>query len=753
MKRCPSCQSAFPTNYTHCPRDGSALAEAGEWAEGTIVRGKYQILSKVGQGGMAAVYKALHIRFKELRALKVMSPELAGDPTFVKRFEQEAIVTRSLQHPNAVRVEDIDEAEDGRPFIVMEYVEGGNLKDVIEREAPMPVARVCSIVKQIAAALDAAHSLGLIHRDIKPANIALVASRDKAGRLSDHVKVLDFGIAKLKEAHLEDSKVHPLSHMTMTGTGMVIGTPAYMSPEQAKGLKGEQLDGRSDLYALGVVMYQMLTGDLPLKADSTLELLMAHISTPPKPIQEIRPDLKIPAAVAAVVMRCLEKNRELRPATGQELINEIKSPADRGPALSGEPWAATRKEQVAASLPSEMSAPQTGRHSGPLQMRSWLFALVLIAGAAAVLVVWITLHAGHTNFGLENVLSGHHFVLEHVLSGHQGPVNTVAFSPSGELLASGSFDNTIKLWDVMSGREVRTMKGDDGYQVRRVGFSPDGRWLASVSENPWKVRLWETSSGREVIRLNDSYSSAFSANGRWLAVAGFDRIEVLDANQGWDAVTVIQQKHNVAGDSDLAFSPDDHYLATAYEDKIRLWQVGTWRGADVFDDGDRRKITRFSFSRDSQWLVTVGSAGYQQTAFGTSTNQQLKLWHLDPAHTAQTLWFGNWSPVVISGNARWLAWRSHDQKITLWQVPATDLAFLSNEDSNPLAFSFDGLLLCSNNYDRAEGTLRIWDVATGRELDKLTGHTYPISDAAFSADGRSLASASADKTVRLWRRR
>jgi serine/threonine-protein kinase len=310
MKQCPSCQSAFPTNYTHCPRDGSALADSGEWSEGTLVRGKYRILAKVGQGGMAAVYKALHVRFKEPRALKVINPELANDATFVKRFEQEAIITRQLQHPNAVRVEDIDEAEDGRPFIVMEYVEGGNLKDVIEREAPMPVARVCSIVKQIAAALDAAHGLGLVHRDIKPANIALAASSDKAQLAGDRVKVLDFGIAKLKEAHLEDSKVHPLAHMTLTGTGMVIGTPAYMSPEQAKGLKGGQLDGRSDLYSLGVVMYQMLTGDFPLKADSTLELLMAHISTPPKPILEVRSDLKIPAAVAAVVMRCLEKNRE-----------------------------------------------------------------------------------------------------------------------------------------------------------------------------------------------------------------------------------------------------------------------------------------------------------------------------------------------------------------------------------------------------------------------------------------------------------
>ena len=171
MKQCPSCNSAFSTDYTHCPRDGSILADTDEWAVGTLVRGKYQILAKVGQGGMGTVYKAMHVHFNELRALKVISTELASDAAFVRRFKHEAVMTRKLEHPNAVRVEDIDEAENGCPFIVMEYIEGRNLKDVIDQEAPLAVRRVCSIVKQVAAALDAAHALGIVHRDIKPANL------------------------------------------------------------------------------------------------------------------------------------------------------------------------------------------------------------------------------------------------------------------------------------------------------------------------------------------------------------------------------------------------------------------------------------------------------------------------------------------------------------------------------------------------------------------------------------------------------
>jgi formylglycine-generating enzyme required for sulfatase activity/serine/threonine protein kinase len=406
MKICPTCGSTYPSDFAVCPRDAAALLEVGVWSEGTVVRGKYLIQGKLGEGGMASVYKALHVRFNELRALKVMAPHLAADPTFVRRFMQEAVITRRLQHPNAVRVDDIDEAEDGRPFIVMEYIEGRSLKEVIQQEAPIPVERVCSIAKQVAAALDAAHCLGMVHRDIKPANIVLLTSscvaqgfprpradysrvfkwrsaprrdgapskpavlagspvgpahsphprggegasrdpvgtgpRSEAGEGIELAKVLDFGIAKLKEAHLEDSK---LAHLTLTGAGMVIGTPAYMSPEQAKGVKGDQLDGRSDIYSLAVVMYQMLCGDLPIKADSEIGLLMAHIQAQPRPIRSLCPE--VPERIAKLVMRCLEKEPELRFATGQALVEEI------------EDWEGERVRLACAQ--AEAESPTSGR--------------------------------------------------------------------------------------------------------------------------------------------------------------------------------------------------------------------------------------------------------------------------------------------------------------------------------------------------------------------------------------------------------
>src|ERR1019366_6581484 len=248
------------------------------------------------------------------RALKVIAPELLNDELFVKRFKQEAVNTRRLQHPNAVRVEDIDQAEDGRPYIVMEFIDGKSLKKLIREEGPLPVQRVLPIIKQCASALDAAHRLGMVHRDIKPDNIALVDTTD-----GEMVKVLDFGIAKVKKAQIGEG-----DNLTLTGAGVVIGTPQYMSPEQAMGKRGDELDGRADLYSLGVVMYQMLTADLPFKADTTMEMLLAHMQKPPAPIEVLHPELQVPENVAALAMRLLEKTRDMRPASGRVLIQEVE---------------------------------------------------------------------------------------------------------------------------------------------------------------------------------------------------------------------------------------------------------------------------------------------------------------------------------------------------------------------------------------------------------------------------------------------
>ena len=343
--------------------------EANEWTDGALIRGKYRILGKLGQGGMATVYKALHIGFDEVRALKVIHPELAGDLSFVKRFAQEAAITRKLQHPNAVRVEDIDQAEDGRPFIVMEFIEGESLKDVIQQHSPLPVPRVCRIAKQVAGALEAAHQIGMIHRDIKPGNILLTRPPQGTGQ-EEIAKVLDFGIAKIKEVHLA------AGGETLTRTGTSIGTPAYMSPEQAMGTTGAGLDGRSDLYSLGVVMYEMLSGALPIQAESEVQMLIGQIHSEPQPIRARRPEL--PVGIGAVVMQCLEKDPARRPASGAALIAQIEA-AEKGVAAGAAPG---EMPTVASPRP----APEVAPRPVPVRRRSrWVWAVVAILLCAIVI--------------------------------------------------------------------------------------------------------------------------------------------------------------------------------------------------------------------------------------------------------------------------------------------------------------------------------------------------------------------------------
>ncbi|MET0554737.1 MAG: protein kinase [Vicinamibacteria bacterium] len=283
-----------------------------------VIRGKYEVLSKVGAGGMASVYKARHVAFGEVLALKLVGTRLAHDPDFLKRFRNEAVITRRLHHPNAVRVEDLDATEDGRPFIVMEYVDGRSLRELVRTDGPQPLARAVAVARQVCAALAAAHALGITHRDIKPDNILLGRGPDGA----EHVKVLDFGIAKVRESTEGEGEGY-----TPTRTGMIVGTPQYISPEQAMGKRGEEVDGRADLYSLGVVLYEMVTGRLPFQSDTAMGMLLHHLQTAPTPPDLVRPDLAIPAPLTDVLMRALHKDREQRYASAGDMLQALDAVA------------------------------------------------------------------------------------------------------------------------------------------------------------------------------------------------------------------------------------------------------------------------------------------------------------------------------------------------------------------------------------------------------------------------------------------
>ncbi|MFZ0959776.1 MAG: protein kinase [Terriglobia bacterium] len=346
MRSCPECSATFPDDYALCPKDGAPLRETTLWQIGTVVRGKYHILARLGEGGMAVVYKAQHVLLDELRALKVIRPDLARDNEFMGRFRNEAIMARKLNHPNAVRVDDLDIAEDGLPFIAMELVVGDTLKTLVQRAGALPVSLVLNVSAQVCEALDAAHKLGLIHRDIKPDNIVLIA-QDNGFPVA---KILDFGISRLRE--------ETAGMKGLTQTGMVIGTPEYMSPEQVLGKQRVEIDGRSDLYSLGIVMYRMLTGELPFQAETTVEMIMEQLNTPPIPPHKLKPELAIPEAVSAIVMRALEKDREKRYSTGASMAAAIKrARAATTPPSRKMKWEAA--SSPAASSDAEIAPPSS----------------------------------------------------------------------------------------------------------------------------------------------------------------------------------------------------------------------------------------------------------------------------------------------------------------------------------------------------------------------------------------------------------
>ncbi len=287
-----------------------------------IIRNKYQILERIGVGGMGVVYRGRHLTFNEVCAIKIVNESIAGDQNFLQRFQTEAVVTRKLRHPNAVRVDDFDYTEDGRPFIVMELVEGKNIGEILQEQGPLRVPRAVRVATQVARALGVAHKLGVVHRDIKPGNIILTT--DEQGQ--ETAKVLDFGIAKLREAAGD-------ANPGMTMTGMVVGTPLYMSPEQFMGKKAAgEIDGRTDIYSLGVVLYQVVTAQLPFDGDTPYSLMLQHIQGTVRPPHELAPELHIPEALSQVILKAIEKSRDQRFQTAEELIAALDQIAADQPA-------------------------------------------------------------------------------------------------------------------------------------------------------------------------------------------------------------------------------------------------------------------------------------------------------------------------------------------------------------------------------------------------------------------------------------
>ncbi len=322
MLHCPTCGSEY-SGVEFCPKDNSPLqadatfagAEAVDPLIGQTLDDKYLIEERLGIGGMGTVYRARHLLIDRAVAVKVLNKRFAEDETVQARFRREAKAAGRLQHPNAVLVTDFGQTAGGYAYIVMELLEGSTLRDVLAKEAPLETARAVSLMLQISGAVAAAHDAGIIHRDLKPANIFIVQRADVPAA----VKVLDFGIAKIAVETIDDDDPKTLTYM-----GAMIGTPRYMSPEQCI---GKELTPGADVYSLGVILYEMLTGKMPFNGSTPLAIAVKHATQAPVKPREIIES--IPATLEKVVLHALEKRPENRPADAAAFKTELYETAER----------------------------------------------------------------------------------------------------------------------------------------------------------------------------------------------------------------------------------------------------------------------------------------------------------------------------------------------------------------------------------------------------------------------------------------
>ncbi len=349
MKRCVICGKEFHDQMRFCPFDGGALETIEQDAFiGQTLDGKYCIEAKIGEGGMGAVYRARHLLMDTQLAIKVLHPSLVSDATSVARFQREAQAMARIRHSNAIAVTDFGVTEDQINYIVMELFEGESLRKVLERDKKLPYATAIIIARQVCGALEAAHRSGVIHRDIKPENIFLSPQPDG----SYFVKVIDFGIAKIVT---DTSQGGP----PLTRQGMIIGSPHYLSPEQCT---GQELDARSDIYSLGIVLFEMLTGQVPFTAVTPVAVALLHANEPPPSLRKLNPE--IPKALDDLVMSALAKSKTDRPASAREFAEELARVA-RLVSPSFDPVSPLVEKILDASLTPSNGAPPLADSPAP----------------------------------------------------------------------------------------------------------------------------------------------------------------------------------------------------------------------------------------------------------------------------------------------------------------------------------------------------------------------------------------------------
>ena len=566
----------------------------------------FNIVRVVGRGGMGVVLHATDTYLERDVAVKVLDPDVAKDELARTRFCREARAAASISHENVVAVHQV-EHEEGKdlPFLVMELISGESLEKKLQREGRLSLREIVSIGMQTAAGLAAAHDKGLIHRDIKPGNILL----EKSGQ---RVKLTDFGLARAAE------------DVRLTRSGLVAGTPLYMSPEQAS---GEELDARSDLFSLGVVLYELAAGEPPFNGKTPLAVLKRSTEEQPQPLRERNPDL--PEWFVHIVDRLLAKNPKDRFQSAREVADTLEHF-----------WAKLKSSETLVC--PKKKAANTWR-AVAIGSAAGLFTLMLGAVAAFFLLpreekvpppvhvfkgsagpLWsMAISKDGKNLALgadDGTVKFWDIAAERVdwtLNAHRGPIWTLALSAMGDYLATGSDDGQAKIWDLKTQEEVHALAHTDG--VRAVAFHPDGKKLLTGSRIGI-VKVWDVRTGAEIIKIDGHdgksvVAVAFAPDGKTMASASGDKtIKVWDSTSGQEKLTLRGHESAVFG---IAFSPTGRYLVSgSWDQTVRLWDLASGS-----------QIAKLAGHTQDVWSVAFNPEG---TMFAsTGEDQMVRFWDVE----------------------------------------------------------------------------------------------------------------------------